>query len=278
LALKALLALDAREARLFKVVRWLVLRREGNHWVSTRDTAFVLFALTDLMKVTRELCPDYEAAVSLNGKPLFRERFTEKSVFAPEVEVKVSGDSLRAGENLFSVSKAGQGNLYYTIIFRQFVGQEDLPRLITGAGISVQRDYFTLVSTRNPRSGVITTSPSPTPRADFRCGEAVLVRLTITSPREYEYLVLEDPLPAGCEVSERGNLERWEWDWWWSDLEVRDEKVAFFARRLPAGTSTIEYHLRPQIPGDYHVMPTQIYSMYNPDVRGSGAETRVRLR
>jgi uncharacterized protein YfaS (alpha-2-macroglobulin family) len=89
---------------------------------------------------------------------------------------------------------------------------------------------------------------------------------------------VEDPLPAGCEVSDQGDLEPWEWDRWWSDMDVRDEKVAFFARRLSASTSTIEYHLRPQIPGDYHVMPTEVYDMYDPSLRGSGGETRVTLR
>jgi len=278
LAFKALFEVNPGDPRLLKVVRWLALNREGNHWTSTRDTAFVLYALTDFLKRSGELRPDYQATVTLDGKPLLARRFTQDDLFNPEVEVRVAAEKLAAGDHLLSVKKQGVGSLYYTIVSRQVVAQEDIPQLITGAGISVERSYYRLVSQRDPRTGVITTLPSPKPITDFRSGEPVLVRLTIRSPREYEYVVVEDPLPAGCEVSERGDLERWEWDRWYSDMDVRDEKVAVFARRLPAGSAIIEYHLQPQIPGDYHVMPTQVYSMYNPELRGSGPETRVRLR
>ena len=278
LAFRALYQLQPNDPRLLRVVRWLVLNREGNHWVSTRDTAFVLFALTDFLKRSRELKPDYQAAVTLNGQRILTRRFTQADLFAPEVEVKMGGKSLRRGRNSLQLSKQGPGNLYYTLIFRQFVGQEDMTKLVTGAGISVSREYYRLESERDRRSGVITTAPAPRPTTSLRSGEAVLVRLAITSPREYEYVIVEDPIPAGCEVAEQGDLEPEEWDHWWSDVDVRDEKVAIFARRLPAGKSSIEYHLRPQIPGDYHVMPTEIYSMYNPDLRGSSAETRVSLR
>jgi uncharacterized protein YfaS (alpha-2-macroglobulin family) len=278
LAFKALFALNPQDPRLFKATRWLVLNREGNHWCSTRDTAFVLYALTDFLKHSQELQPDYMATIRLNGKPLLQRQFTREDIFNPEVEVSVNEKEIRSGDNLLVFDKKGTGNLYYTLIFRQVIGQEELPKLITGAGISVQRDYYRMMSEKNPHSGVIVTSPSPNPTTEFRTGEAILVRLTINTPQAYEYVVIEDPLPAGCEVSERGDLERWEWDWWWSQMEVRDEKVAFFARRLPAGTSTLEYHLTPQIPGEYHALPTDVYSMYNPEIRGSGAETRVRLR
>jgi hypothetical protein len=278
LALKTLLAVSPNDPRLLKVVRWLVLNREGDGWVSTRDSAFILFALTDFLKHSQELTPDYEARLALNGKTLLERRFTRADLFAPEVEVKASGRFLVRGENLLTISKQGPGNLYYTLALRQFVGQGDLPRIITGAGITVERSYYRMISARDPRTGVITTSPSPHAVTDFRSGESILVRLKITSAKECEYVVVEDPLPAGCEVTERGDLEPWEWDRWWSDLTVRDEKVAIFARRLPAGVSAIEYYVRPQIPGDYHVMPTQVYAMYNPDLRGSGAEARVRLR
>ncbi|MCJ7822584.1 MAG: hypothetical protein MUQ26_05840, partial [Armatimonadetes bacterium] len=278
LAFQALCTLDPRDDRLFKIARWFVLQRQGNHWVSTRDTSFALLALTSFLEHSQELQPDYQASVALNGKPLLERRFTREHLFDPEVEVKAPAGALRQGDNTLTLRKAGPGNLYYTIIFRQFVGQEDLPKVVGGSGISVRRAYYPLVTERTRRTGVITPSPAPKPTTDLRSGQQILVKLTIDSPREYEFVVVEDPIPAGCEVAERVDVEPWEWDRWWSDMDVRDEKVAVFARRLPAGVSTIEYYLAPQIPGEYHVMPTQVYAMYNPELRGSGAETRVRLR
>lgn len=278
LAFRALFTLTPDDPRLGKAVRWLILHRQGNCWESTRDTAFVLYAITDYFKHTKELAPDYQVSVALEGRGLLNRKITRADLFAPEIELTIPRRALRAGDNRLTLTKRGPGALYYTARFTQFVGQEDMTELVTGSGLTVKREYRRLLSGRDPKTRIISTYPAPTPTTEFRSGEPVLVRLTLTAPRPMEYLVIEDPLPAGCEVSERGDLEPWEWSWWYSDREVRDEKVAFFARRLPKGTSTLEYHLIPQIPGDYHVMPTTTYDMYAPEVRGSGAETRVKIR
>jgi hypothetical protein len=278
LAFRALSALTPDDSRLGKVVRWLVLHRNGNCWQSTRDTAFVLYAITDYLKRSQELRPDYQVTVALNGRSLLSRRVTRADILQPEIEVKVPLRDLRRGDNRLTLKKQGAGILYYTALFTQFVGQEDMTELVTGSGITITRAYHRLQTARDPKTRAIATFPSPNTTTEFRSGEPILVKLTLNAPQGLEYMVIEDPLPAGCEVMERGDLEPWEWSWWYSDMEVRDEKVAFFAREMPAGKSTLEYHLRPQIPGDYHVMPTTTYDMYAPEVRGSGAETRVRIR
>jgi len=255
-----------------------MLNREGNHWVSTRDTAFVLYAVTDFVKQSQELTPDYQATLALNGRTIASRRVTQADLFAPEMEIRAPAGSLPRGDNVLTISKQGRGNLYYTLILRQFVGQEDMTELVTGAGISVSRQYYRMETSRNARTGAIAVAPAQRPTLGFASGESMLVRLTVSAPKEYEYVIVEDPIPAGCEVAEQGGYMPYEWDRWWSDMDIRDEKVAVFARRLPKGSSIIEYHLRPQIPGDYHVMPTEVYSMYNPELRGSGAEARVTLR
>jgi hypothetical protein len=277
-AFRALYSLYPGDPRLLRIIRWLMLNREGNHWVSTRDTAFVLYAITEFVKQSQELTPDYQATVALNGKVIASRRVTQADLFAPEMEIRAPAGSLPSGTNVLTITKEGRGSLYYTLILRQFVGQEDMTELVTGSGISVNRQYYRMQTSRNPRTGEITIAPAPRPATSFSPGEAVLVRLTVRAPQEYEFVIVEDPIPAGCEVAEQGGYMPYEWDRWWSDMDIRDEKVAVFARTLPRGSSTIEYHLRPQIPGDYHVMPTQVYSMYNPELRGSGAEARVTLR
>ena len=104
-----------------------------------------------------------------------------------------------------------------------------------------------------------------------RSGDLVEVRIKITADRPYQYLMLEDPLPAGCEVPDQGRVPIWEWDDWWADRIVRDELVAFALTELPAGSKEVSYKLVAQIPGSYSAMPTQIYNMYDPRVRTAGA-------
>ena len=52
-----------------------------------------------------------------------------------------------------------------------------------------------------------------------------------------------------------------------SNMELRDEKVAFFITSLPQGKRMITYRLRAEIPGSFHVLPLNAYAMYAPDVR-----------
>jgi hypothetical protein len=123
-------------------------------------------------------------------------------------------------------------------------------------------------------------------------GDVIKVKLSIIAPTDLHYVVVEDPLPAGCEgvdlslkttsvVGEQPELRnltieeenRWfhwyGWGWWWfSYSEMRDEKVALFAQYLPRGTYEYTYLMRASVPGEFLVMPTTAYEMYFPEVFG----------
>ena len=94
-----------------------------------------------------------------------------------------------------------------------------------------------------------------------------------------DYVLIEDPFPAGCEVSERGSADEVvEWGYWYSSVDIRDSKIAFFARSVPKGVSVIEYNLRAKTHGSYHAMPTLLQGMYSPDMHAESAEDRVMIR
>ena len=64
----------------------------------------------------------------------------------------------------------------------------------------------------------------------------------------------------------------------YSNMELRDQKVAFFLSSLPQGTRTLSYRLRAEIPGRFHVLPTNGYAMYAPDIRTLSDETTLAVR
>ncbi len=264
-----------RDAQVLKIVRWLVLNRRGNHWYSTRDTAMILYALADFLKHSRELEPDYDVSIMLNDRPLGEPiHFDKSSIFSPQIELS-AGKELRTGDNILRLEKQGPGSLYYTVRFGQYVGAEDLPMRVGGSGIVIERNYYKLSLGRDDVSGQLRLLPSKSPRQRFRSGDLIRARVSMRSARDYDYMMIEDPIPAGCEVIERGDMPQWEWGFWWDDVDVRDQMVSFFARRLPQGRRTIEYILRAQIPGKFHVMPTRAYGMYRPEIRGDGPENRI---
>ena len=69
--MKALAQIKPDSALLPKVARWLVKNRNnGYYWLSTKETAFAIYGLTDYLKVSHELSPDYTFEVYLNGAQL----------------------------------------------------------------------------------------------------------------------------------------------------------------------------------------------------------------
>ena len=112
----------------------------------------------------------------------------------------------------------------------------------------------------------------------MQSGDVIEVTVKINADRELEYLMLEAPIPAGCEVADQGRISYWEWDYWWADRIVRDELVAFAMTHLPGGTKTLKYKLIAQIPGKYSAMPTQLYNMYDPRVRAAGAVASITIK
>src|SRR6185369_2834998 len=68
LSLKALAQINPGSYLLPKAARWLVKNRQnGYYWLSTKETAFAIYGLTDYLKVSKELAPDYTFEVYLNG-------------------------------------------------------------------------------------------------------------------------------------------------------------------------------------------------------------------
>jgi uncharacterized protein YfaS (alpha-2-macroglobulin family) len=279
LALKASLAVRPNDPRLGNVVRWLMARREGTHWTSTRDTAFVLYATADYVRVSQELKPDFSLQVSLNGKPLGSAmRFSPGDVFAPERTLEIPASLLQSGENTLWLARRGTGNVCYSLQITQYVPDQSTADTITSSGLRVEHTYHLLSLQRDPKSGVLEMQPDPHPRTRFHAGDLVRVKASLSTRAELGYVMLEDPLPAGCEVVTRGDLDLDEWVNWYSDMTVRDDRVAFFARRLPPGQHEIEYDLRFEAPGVYHVRPATVSCMYQPTIATSGESATLEVR
>ncbi|MGV3722303.1 MAG: alpha-2-macroglobulin family protein [Actinomycetota bacterium] len=277
--LKAALAVDAEEGRLPGVVRWLLLKRNGNHWVSTRDTAWILFALPDYLKPPGELKPDYRLSVLLNGKELRSEVVSPQDALEEETVIRVPLRDL-ADRNRLEVRKEGDGVLYYSLRLTQELRTPSFKAESTVKDLSLTREYFRLRSKRDAVGRIITV-PEEKPTRSFQVGDRIMVRLTIATRQRLEYLMLEDPLPAGCEVQERGDVARYDWLYWWSDMEARDDRMAFFFRNLEPGKDgkvELDYYLRPEHTGRIVTLPGILSDMYNPAIRASTAEDRLEVR
>jgi uncharacterized protein YfaS (alpha-2-macroglobulin family) len=122
------------------------------------------------------------------------------------------------------------------------------------------------------------TAPTESPSTSFRAGDVIDVTLTLHCVSDVDHIMLEDPLPAGCESQDRGRVDPWDWDCWWADQILRDQKSSFAITSLKAGTHLIRYQVRAQTPGVFTALPPTAYDMYNPLVRGDGIAQTITIR
>ncbi|MBI4671424.1 MAG: hypothetical protein HY741_07110 [Chloroflexi bacterium] len=283
---------DPKNALLKNAVRWLMTQRAQGHWETTQETAWSVLGLTEYMKQSGELNAEYTYDVSVNDKSLGQEKVSKENVTENKTFDVAMKDLLTttANELLFTKS-AGAGNLYYSAFLNYYLPVDQIQAL--NKGVIVARQYFKVEqATLKPTAQQITTA---------NVGDYVLVKLTVIAPTNLHYLLVEDPLPSGFEAVDTSlkttsagatapELEKqiedcaacaeYYYPYWyyWSNTELRDDKVALFADYLSTGTYEYTYLMRASVSGDFTVLPTFAQQMYEPDVfgRSNGAEFTVK--
>lgn len=244
-----------------------------DRWYSTRDTAFAIIGLSEYLKSSAEMNPNATVQVTLNGKTLANLTLTKASIVDPALVLTVPMSELTKGENRLEVRKQGTGVAY---IDSELVAYVNSPPAIPGATIT--REYRKL-EPQALEDGTMRLLPGKSALTAFSAGDLVAVTLTVRTDADLEYFLIEDPVPAGFRVTEREDLADTEsWNWWYSKLNVFDDRVASFARSVPKGSSVITYVMRAESPGTSVARPLSAYNMYAPNRPTYAPAVEVTIR
>ncbi len=302
MALRAIIAENPADERIAPVVRWLMHRRSGSYWGTTRDTAWALMALCEYLQTPSGHPAGGETGhmhVAVNGATAADWTLNASAVREKELVLHVPASLVHAGVNTVTLARTGAGTpVFYSVELKQVTNSEDMKAIApvmpatahlgaapahTGVKggdpenqLVISREYRRLVPRQSAASWRL---DSEVTNDQLNEGDRIRVVLKIHAPRQMQFVMLEDPFPAGLEVSERGDAEDTiEWGYWYSSVDVRDNKIAFFMRTVRAGDSVIEYNLRAKTHGSYHAMPALLQAMYSPDMHAESAEDRVMIR
>jgi len=253
-----------------KGIRYLLDARRGNYWVSTADTAMAILAIARTGKEA-QAGGTRVVHVLAGGKEVVSKTIGGAS----PVTIKVSMDALKAGKPTVHVEG---GKVFYTANWRFKAKDNSLDKGTSGDGLTVTREYFRLRA-RRTESGELRLLPSGSPLTSVAAGETVRAVVKISSDREREFMMYEDPLPAGFEVLERASdgVEQWEWFYWYTGLDIRDERIVFFMRALKKGESVLEYTLRAETPGSVTALPGVVSNMYDADDNASTSAKKIEV-
>jgi uncharacterized protein YfaS (alpha-2-macroglobulin family) len=274
LSIRALAAINPKSPLLPQVARWLVSnRRNSQFWSSTKDTAFAILGLIDYLKVSKELTPDYDVEVYLNGENVLTQHVSSAAASQSFSISRKATDV--AGNNEIRIVKRGKGMIYFTSSLDYYTGEETVAAR-GSADLNLTREYFRLKIVDN--GGELKWNAEPL-RGEIHSGDVLVVRLKLNGAKA-RHLMIEDPIPAGAEqVESVGSLNLdytsgHDWSDWYSSREFRDNRTVFFLDYFD-GDATFQYAMRVQVPGDFRVAPARAELMYRPTTQSNTASGKM---
>lgn len=279
MSLKALANIKPSSQLLPKAARWLISNRhDGYYWQTTEKTAFAIYGLIDYLKVSKELSPDYSVEIYLNDQQVLTRRMTADDVASAQTFVIERKGAELSRNNRLRIVKRGRGTLYLSNTVRYYIDEAEVAAQST-KDLRLKREYL--------RLRVDEGSEGTPPRwrleplsGELRSGDLIVARLVLEGSRA-QYIMIEDPIPAGCEPIARISgidLDYSDNDWsdWYSAREFHDQKTALFVNSFD-GKARFQYAMRVLVPGEFHVAPARAELMYQPTIQSNTATTNIKI-
>ncbi len=261
-----------------KILRWLMTQQRGGRWSNTQENVHVVQALAAYYRKYERETPQFKAEIKLAAEKLLEKSYEGRSL---QIDRSMrSLDKLSRGVSLpLTVMKDGTGTLYAGFRMGYFPKE---PAKAAEEGMAITKSVELL----NSQQG--------TEKQTFTAGSLIKITIRVMSPQGRNFVVVEDPLPAGFEAvntslitesSELGRIlssmdGRQEFRWWGSfnHKEFRDDKVMLFADQLDAGVHTFTYLARARTPGKFTLPASHVEMMYEPEVFGRTSDGKIEVR
>jgi hypothetical protein len=291
LVLRALLAARPSHPMAAKLAMGLLAARKGGSWRSTQETAWSLLALDDYRRAQEKSSPDFIAHVFLGQNEIHTATFRERSVAQVRTSLPASAVA-RAGNAALAFDVDGSGRLFYEARLRY--ARKELP------SAPLDRGFFIKKTLRPVTAEGLEKALSIVPSSSVRSlsgGDLVLADIVVVTPSPREFVVIDDPLPAGLEAVDArlattaGALdvdaygagdEEPSWKSRADDpysfvRELRDDRVVFFIDHMAAGMFRYRYLARATTLGAFVLPPTRAEEMYSPEVFGRTGADRITI-
>lgn len=292
LALRAVAAVEPDDDILLeRMASWLILERDQNGWNNTKCTASVLTALLE-----KELAQGIDRKTDFKVDLSFLSGFSKHLDFDKTIEQEerslqlplVSPQQSPGQKSGLVINKTGPGWLYYTSILSCMrplsPGEQPVLKSLP-EDLKLRSEFFKLTRTAVKNEECYRKTLIG-PGDVLRAGELVMMRVEVDAPSSYPYVLLEAPLPSGAEVQdntlrildEKGKEEPAARLNWYTHKDCLDDKIAFFAERLPAGKNSFTAFLRLEMPGVFNVIPANLETMYSNKVRAHSKASLLKVK
>jgi hypothetical protein len=257
---------DADAVEALKV--WLLSQKRTSRWpgtVATADAVGALFGRGRDLLASQELVTvtvggqQVEPSRVEAGTGFFEERFVRREITPAMGEVVMT--------------KPGKG-LAWGGVHWQYLDAIDNVPAAGRAELAIDKQLFVK---RFTKAGPVLEPALEDGTTQVEVGDELVVRLVVTSDRDYEFLELFDHRPSLTEPMDV--LSGWRWadgaGWY---LAIRDASTQFFFERLPRGTHVLEYSLRAAHRGKASSGFATLRSRYAPEFSAHSASIPVEVK
>ncbi len=288
--LSALISAGDRSTLPAQIVRSLCGRSRGDAWNSTKETATVMLALCGYLEAMGGTAVTKgNVRFSLDGKaitdftydmenPRVMENLTRKIDLperSPQSTFTIAADGDAGTDVSFDVTIAG------TLYFKDkgplaMVRSEERGIGSLSNGIKVTRTFASITRVRDSRNNEYMVPQSLADKKVIQVGDELLVKVKFQAQDNFQYLVLEDYLPSGFEVTKNNaydeytpfvHIERWD-----------NRMVYFFTDLKKNEVYEVAYIVRAELPGNFMVKPSRMECMYEPTIQGWSAPVVVDVK
>jgi uncharacterized protein YfaS (alpha-2-macroglobulin family) len=301
LVLRALLRVKPDHPLAAELARGILIQRVDGSWRSTQETAYALLALDDYRKAQEKAVPDFQVKALLGQQSVLDAEFRDRSLSAAQTRVAI-GKVLGSKDGTLVFEKRGSGTLFYQARLRY--ARRTLPTDTLDQGFFVQKGLRS-VSPEGLTQALASIADTTAPR--FRGGDLVIADLVIVTPSPRDFVVVDDPLPAGFEAVDghlattSGALDVGESNGsgscadcdpeeardelaagrtffeGYSQRELRDDRVLFFVDHMAAGMYHYRYLARATTLGKFVLPSTRVEEMYTPETFGRNGASQVNV-
>jgi uncharacterized protein YfaS (alpha-2-macroglobulin family) len=94
----------------------------------------------------------------------------------------------------------------------------------------------------------------------------------VSSLKNQEYVMVQIPILASCNYLSKLNT------YGADEIEYHKDRVILYFRKMRVGTYVFSFALEPRFAGVYTLLPVQVESMYNPEIKGNNVPKQVSIR
>lgn len=269
--IQAFKKVGAKGNEIAQMQTWLLKHKQTNRWHSTRatvDASYALFA--DNMNITEQ---QPKVQIQL-GNTDISSRSVKQQAGTGYFQSVIEGKQVQPqmGNITVNVSDMKAGLPSWGAVYWQYFEQYDKITAADVKSLKVSKEIF---KAENTAGGVRLKAISG--QAPVTTGDKIVVRLTVTSDRDLEYVHIKDTRAACFEPKDV--LSRYLYkDRLGYYQSTRDISTNFFVDFLPKGTYVLEYEAYANARGTYSGGIASVQCMYAPEFAAHSAGSVIEVK